>query len=137
LTKVSNIASCSNKGPSIKNVRSQGGGGLLSSADILRTRGFIKCGRPHFLAQKTSNFSELMVCPHGQGELSQCGHFADTGSIFRDFVGTFFMDRPYKQKCLNHSYNYGVVLCCPALTGGCDIDASVRLWSLETWVCFP
>jgi len=30
---------------------------------------------------KTSDFSEFMVCPHGQGErgLKQCGHFADKG----------------------------------------------------------
>jgi len=78
--------------------RPQSGG--LSSVDVLRTRGegFLRCGRPRFLLQKTSEFSNFMVCPHGQGEerLSQCGHIADTerGSIFRDFVRTSFMDRP-------------------------------------------
>jgi len=43
------------KGSSIKDVRSQGG---LFSADILRQlkRGFFKCGRPHFLAQKIFGF---------------------------------------------------------------------------------
>jgi len=30
--------------------------------------GFFRCGRPHFLAQKTSDFSKCVVCPHGQGE---------------------------------------------------------------------
>jgi len=42
--------------------------------------GFFRCGRPHFLAQKTSDFSKFMMCPHGQegrGGLRQCGHFAD------------------------------------------------------------
>jgi len=29
-------------------------------------RGF-RWGRPHFLAQKTPEFSKFMVCPHGQG----------------------------------------------------------------------
>jgi len=28
---------------------------------------FFKCGRPHFLAQKTLYFSKFTVCPHGQG----------------------------------------------------------------------
>jgi len=40
-------------------------------------RGFFRCGRPHFLAQKTSDISKFMVCPHGQGGFSQCGHFVD------------------------------------------------------------
>jgi len=31
-------------------------------------RGFFRCGRPHFLAQKTSDFSKFMVCSHEQGE---------------------------------------------------------------------
>jgi len=53
--------------------------GGLSSADILRTRGrwFFRCGRPHFLAQKTSNFLKFMVYLHGQGGFSHCGHFSD------------------------------------------------------------
>jgi len=45
----------------------------------------IQMWTPHFLAQKNSNFSKFMVCPHGQGrerELSQCGHFADKESQF-------------------------------------------------------
>jgi len=48
---------------------------------------FISCGRPHLLVKKTSDVSKFMVCPHGQGGLSQCGHFSDkveVGSIFRD-----------------------------------------------------
>jgi len=36
-----------------------------------------------------------MVCPKGEGGLSQCGHFSGKGvSIFRDFVQTSFMDGP-------------------------------------------
>jgi len=29
-------------------------------------RGFIRCGRPQFLVQKTSDFSKFMVSPYGQ-----------------------------------------------------------------------
>jgi len=42
---------------------------------------------------KNSDFSKFMVCPHGQGGLSQCGRFADKGgreSNFRDFLRTAF-----------------------------------------------
>jgi len=37
-----------------------------------------------------------MVCLHGQGGLSQCGHLADKGggSNFRDFVRMSFMTAP-------------------------------------------
>jgi len=31
---------------------------------------------------KNKDFSKFMVCPHGQGGLSQCGHFADKGDQF-------------------------------------------------------
>jgi len=68
----------------------------LSSADIFRTKGegFFRCGRPHFLAQKTLDFLKFIVCPHGQGggRSGQCGQ--GVGSIFRDFVRTSFMDGP-------------------------------------------
>jgi len=30
-------------------------------------KGFFRCGRPHFLAQKTSDFLKFMVCPRGKG----------------------------------------------------------------------
>jgi len=39
----------------------------LSNADILRTRGFFRCGRLHFFVQKSSDFLKFVVCPHGQG----------------------------------------------------------------------
>jgi len=41
-------------------------------------RGF-QMGNPHYLVQKTSDFSKFMVGPNAQGvrELSQYGHFAD------------------------------------------------------------
>jgi len=48
----------------------------LSIAEFFGQGGFFKCGRPHFLMQKTSDFSKFMVCPHGQGQLSQLGHFS-------------------------------------------------------------
>jgi len=59
--------------------------------------GVLQMRTPHFLAQKTSEFSKFMVCPHEQGEgLSKCRHFADKGEgvIFSDFVRTSFMDGP-------------------------------------------
>jgi len=49
-----------------KDVRSQGGEGL-SSADIFRTRRFLKCGRPHFLVQKTSDFWYVRMDKGGWG----------------------------------------------------------------------
>jgi len=33
-------------------------------------------------------------------ELSQCRHFADKGSIFRDFVRTFYMNGPFQESSL-------------------------------------
>jgi len=57
------------KGLSIKDARTQEG---LSSVDIFRTKEkgwglqMRSCGRPHFLAQKTSDFFEIGVCLHGQ-----------------------------------------------------------------------
>jgi len=80
----------------MKDVRSQGGGRRgLSSAGILRTRqgGFFRCGRPHFLVQNTSDFSKLMVCPHGQWRLSQCGNFSDNGSNFSRFCADVLYGR--------------------------------------------
>jgi len=53
-------------------------------------KGFFRCGRPHFLVQKTSDFSKIMACPHGHGE---------GGSIFRDFVRTSFMNSLVTKFC--------------------------------------
>jgi len=82
------IAIKTSLGLSIKDVRSQRGGSLFN-AD--KGRGvFFRCGRPHFLVQITSDFLKFMVCPHGQGGLSQCWHFADRGEEGRfcaDFYG--------------------------------------------------
>jgi len=50
-----------------------------------------------FRLKKTPDFSKFMVCPHEQGGLSQCGHFAAKGErrvIFHDFVRTPFVDGP-------------------------------------------
>jgi len=83
------------KGSSIKDVRSQGGGGFVQCGHFADKggRGFFRCGRPHFLAQKNSNFSKFMLCPHGKGGVVQCGQ-GGRGSIFRVFVRTSFMDGP-------------------------------------------
>jgi len=45
--------------------------------------------------QKSSDFSKIMVCSHGQGGkgLKQCGIFVGmVGSIFRDFVPNSLTD---------------------------------------------
>jgi len=57
--------------PSLKDVHTQRGREKsLSSADICeqgsKDKGFFRCGRPHFLVQKTSDFSKFMVCLHGR-----------------------------------------------------------------------
>jgi len=41
---------------------------------------------------KTPKFSKFMAHPHGQEGLSQCGQGRREGSIFCDFVRTFFMN---------------------------------------------
>jgi len=56
--------------------------GRLSSADILRTRGEGSISDVNvctFWCRKISDFSKLMACPHGQGGMSQRGHFSDKG----------------------------------------------------------
>jgi len=83
------------KGPSIKDVRSQGGRGFCP-VRILRTRGewgFFRRGRLHFLEQKTLDFSKFLVCPHGQGGFSQCGQ-GKRGGNFSRFCANVFYGRP-------------------------------------------
>jgi len=69
--------------PSIKDVRSQEEGWFVHFGNFAyKGRGdFFRCGRPHFLEQKTLDVLKFMVCPHGQGR---------RGSIFRDFVRMAF-----------------------------------------------
>jgi len=70
----------------------------VHSADIFRTRGALQMLTSALFDAKNSGFfSKLMVCPHGQGGLSQCGPFSDKGRgglIFYDFVQTSFMESP-------------------------------------------
>jgi len=66
------------EGPSIKDVCSQGMEG-----------GLFRCGRPHFLMQKTADFSKFYVCPHGQGGLTQCGQGGGG-----EFLWMSFLDSP-------------------------------------------
>jgi len=75
------------KGPSIKDVHSQGGRGFVQCRPFAdKRRGvFFRCGSPHFLVQQTPDFSKFMVCPHGLG---------GRRSIFLDFVQTSFMHGP-------------------------------------------
>jgi len=63
-------------------------------------RGFFRYRRPHFFVQKTREFSKFMVCPHGQGWLSQCGHFSDKGGVnFSRFCADVFYGRPLSKNC--------------------------------------
>jgi len=68
------------KGPSIKDVRSQGGRGL-SSADISRTRGIFQMQMSALFGAKNFRFFEIYgVSARTRGwRLSQCGHFEDRG----------------------------------------------------------
>jgi len=52
-----------------------------------RQVGFLRCGRPHFLVQNTTDVSKFIVCLHGQGGWSartifEQGYFADNFSRF-------------------------------------------------------
>jgi len=52
-----------NKGPSIKDFRSQG----VCLVQKFCGQGTRQMRTSHFLVQKTSDFSKFMLCPHGQG----------------------------------------------------------------------
>jgi len=83
----------SRKGPSIKDVCSQGEG--LVQCRHFVSKGF-RCGRPHFLVQKTSDFSKFMLCPHGQGRDSASADVADNrggGQFFLRFCTNVFHRR--------------------------------------------
>jgi len=79
------------KGPSIKDVRSQGREGGLSSANIFRIRGgrLFRCGRPHVFAQKTSDFLNLWCIRADKGE----------GDQFSQFCADVFYGRPLTVPC--------------------------------------
>jgi len=68
-------------GPSIKESTIRGGRVCPVRTFCGQGReGFFRCRRPHFLVQKTSEFSKFMVCPHEQGErVESVGHFSDKG----------------------------------------------------------
>jgi len=56
-------------------------------------KGVFRCRRPHFLVQKNFGYFEIYgISAQTRDMLSQCGHFADRGSILRDFVWTSFTD---------------------------------------------
>jgi len=79
----------------------EGRGPLPPATDAHGEEGFFRCRRPHFLEQKTSDFSKFMVFSHGQRGFEQVRIFfgqGGRGSIFRDFVWTSFMNRPLHKK---------------------------------------
>jgi len=107
------------KGPSIKDVRSQGERGFVQSGYFAdKGEGVI-----HFLEQKTSDFSKFMVCPCGQGGLSQCGHFADKRGVnFSRFCADVFYGRP-----LTQNFNNGT---CQSLYRYLSIVFTISLYRL-------
>jgi len=58
--------------------------------------GFLKCGRPHFLVQKASDFSNYMVCPQEQGGVESMRTFCvqGGGGQFLRFCADVFYKRP-------------------------------------------
>jgi len=71
-----------------------------------RVEGILQIRTSALFCAKNFGFVKFMVCPLGQGGLSQCGHFfgqGERGSIFRDFVPTPFMDGPLEQILLIYS----------------------------------
>jgi len=89
---------------SIKDVRNQGRG--VSSANVFRTAGVLQMRTNALFGAKNFGFSKVMVCPHGQGWFSHCGHFSDKeGVFFRNFVRTSFMEGPYVVLCLSFKSN--------------------------------
>jgi len=95
----------------------------LSSADIFRTRGrgFIRSGRPHFLAQKASDFSKLMVCLYEQRGLSHYGsHFTDWGGqIFAIMCGRLLWTAPYIGLTISWPINFKIFQNCFNLSRIC------------------
>jgi len=66
-----------------------GEGGDLSSAGILRTRGFFRCGRPRFLVQKNPDFWNLwcVSTDRGRGASADIFQARGRGQIFAILCG--------------------------------------------------
>jgi len=79
--------------------RPQSGGICLVRTFCGQGGGFFRCGRLHFLVQKTSDFSKFMVCPHGQ-ERRRGWTSADKrwGVNFSRFCADVFYGRPLTWK---------------------------------------
>jgi len=58
-------------GPSIKDVPSQGEERFVQCGH-LADKGVLQKQMPTLFGAKSSDFSKFMVCPHGQGGMSQC-----------------------------------------------------------------
>jgi len=83
-----------NKGLSIKEYAVRG---VVSNADIFRIRGVPQMRTSALFAEKISDFSNFMVCPHelwGRGFEPMRTFYGQGWSIFCDFVRTSFMDVP-------------------------------------------
>jgi len=79
----------------IKTLSQSRGEGFVQCGHFANKGEFFRCGRLHFLVQKTLDFWKLIVSLHGQGGSSVCGHFSEKGEgdkFFWDFVRTPFMD---------------------------------------------
>jgi len=77
------------KGLSMKDVRSQGGVCLVFFEQGIEEK-FFRCGRPHFLVQKTSDLLKFMVCPHGQVEIELVRKKEGGVNFSRICVGVFY-----------------------------------------------
>jgi len=83
---------------SIKDVCTQGGGGL-SSTNVLQRMGVFRfrCMSELFGAKKFG-FFEVYGCSHGQGRFNQCEHFPDKEEklSFSRFCADVFFGQPLK-----------------------------------------
>jgi len=74
------------KGPSIKDVRSQGGGGLFSGANILRTKGVLQIRTSALFGTKNFGFFEIYgVSAWTRRRRVECGHFSEKEVNFSRF----------------------------------------------------
>jgi len=73
--------------------RPQSGGREFVQRRRFATRGFFRCGRPHFLAHLTSDFSKFMVYTHGQGGWASANKGGGGLIFFRFCTDVFYWRR--------------------------------------------
>jgi len=103
LVNITFLCNFRSKGPSIKDVRGQGGFCPVRTFFGEERRGLLP-RTSEFLDQKTSDFLKFMVCPHGQGGLSHCGQ-GGWGQFFSLFCGRLLWT-VHKGTCIDLYYRY-------------------------------